>query len=161
MSLPDAGLETEVEFVELDLPAKPEVVAVARLVVGALAAADPEFSEDRAADLRLAVSEACTNAIQAQRGRSNGLAVIEPINLRFELTPGCIAVTVEDHGGGFDPGELRSHPNVTDPERLHHERGLGIPLLQFLTDDLEFKPTDEGTIVSMTFLSRSDDGFEH
>lgn len=149
------------ELVELDLPAKPEVVAVARLVVGALAAADPMFSEDRAADLRLAVSEACTNAIQAQRSRSNGSTVIEPINLRFELTPGCIAVTVEDHGGGFDPGELTTHPNITDPERLHHEGGLGIPLLQFLTDDLEFKATEEGTVVAMTFLSRADDGFEH
>lgn len=161
MTPPDTGLETEVELVELDLPAKPEVVAVARLVVGALAAADPLFSEDRGADLRLAVSEACTNAIQAQRNRSNGTVVDEPINLRFELTPGCISVTVEDHGGGFDPGELTTHPNINDPARLHHERGLGIPLLQFLTDDLEFRPTDHGTVVSMTFFSRADYGFDN
>lgn len=157
---PDAGLETKAEFVELDLPAKPEVVAVARLVVGALAAADPLFSEDRAADMRLAVSEAFTNAIQAQRRRANGSAASEPINLRFEVTSGCIAVTVEDRGGGFDPGDLTSHPEVTDPERLHHERGLGIPLLQFLSDDVDFRPTDDGTIVAMTFLSRSDDEFD-
>lgn len=154
---PDTGLETTAELVELDLPAKPEVVAVARLVVGALAAADEAFSEDRAADLRLAVSEACTNAIQAQRRGADGSNAIGPINLRFELTPGCIEVTVEDHGGGFDPGELTSHPEVTDPERLHHERGLGIPLLQFLSDDVEFKPTDDGTIVAMTFFPRSDE----
>ena len=158
---PEAGLDTEVELVELDLPAKPEVVAVARLVVGALAAADESFSEDRAADLRLAVSEACTNAIQAQRRKINGSgAQLDPINLRFEVTPGCIDVTVEDHGGGFDPGDLTSHPEVTDPERLQHERGLGIPLLQFLSDDVEFKATASGTIVAMTFLARSDDEYE-
>ncbi len=159
-SPPDVRLESECELVELDLPAKPEVVAVARLVVGALAGADPLFSEDRAADLRLAVSEACTNAIQAQRRRAIETEVLDPINLRFEVASGCIAVTVEDHGGGFDPGDLTSHPEVTDPERLHHERGLGIPLLQFLSDDVDFRPTDDGTIVAMTFLSSSDDEFE-
>ncbi|MEO6628852.1 MAG: ATP-binding protein, partial [Aquihabitans sp.] len=54
------------EVIELLLPARPEVVSVARLVVGAAVAIDPEFDEERGDDLRLAVSEACTNAIQAQ-----------------------------------------------------------------------------------------------
>lgn len=153
VTVPDA----EGELVELDLPAKPEVVAVARLVVGSLAAADPAFTDDRAADLRLAVSEACTNAIQAQTRASGRTEDPSPIRLRFKQTPGNLEVTVEDQGGGFDPGDLTAHPAVTDPARLEHEGGLGIPLLQFLADEVHFEPTGAGTIVRMIFASRSED----
>ncbi len=106
------GPDGEVEVVELALPPRPEVVSVARLVVGALAAADPSFDDERGADLRLAVSEACTNAIQAQLGSASGSAHDAPIRLRFEVGPGCIELAVTDHGGGFDPDRLESHPAV-------------------------------------------------
>ena len=41
-------------------------------------------------------------------------------------------------------------PDPTDPTRLHHESGLGIPLIKVLTDDVTFEPAGDGTIVSMT-----------
>jgi anti-sigma regulatory factor (Ser/Thr protein kinase) len=148
------------EVVELELPARPEVVSVARLVIGALAAADPLFDEERGADLRLAVSEACTNAIQAQMalGATNGRVSGElPISMRCVVGDGHIEVAVTDHGGGFDPASLRPHPEVTDPARLEHEGGLGIPLIRMLADALEFVPHDDGTTVVMQFLARVDE----
>jgi anti-sigma regulatory factor (Ser/Thr protein kinase) len=54
------------EVVELEIPARPEFLALARLLVAAAVAGDPVFPEDRLDDLRLAVSEACTNAMEAQ-----------------------------------------------------------------------------------------------
>jgi anti-sigma regulatory factor (Ser/Thr protein kinase) len=60
-------------------------------------------------------------------------------------------LTVQDHAGGFDPGGLGSHPPVTDPARLDHEGGLGIPLLRLLADDLRFVQSTGGTTVVMTF----------
>jgi anti-sigma regulatory factor (Ser/Thr protein kinase) len=142
------------EVVELELPPRPEVVSVARLVIGALAASDPLFDDERGADLRLAVSEACTNAIQAQMACEGRPEAEIPIEMRCVVTDGRIEVAVTDHGVGFDPGDLEAHPAVTDPARLDYEGGLGIPLLRLLTDELEFRPSEVGTTVYMAFEPR-------
>lgn len=147
------------EVVELELPARAEVVSVARLVIGALVAADPLFDEERCADMRLAVSEACTNAIQAELAiadaRRQDVDDLEPIVMRCVVGEGHIEVTVTDHAGGFDPAALPGHPEVTDPERLNYEGGLGIPLIKMLADDLDFQATGDGTSIVMLFEPRS------
>ncbi|MCB0970615.1 MAG: ATP-binding protein [Acidimicrobiales bacterium] len=144
------------ELVELEFPARPEVVSVARLVIGALAAAEPGFDDERTADLRLAVSEACTNAIQAQRRVEEATGRAEaPITMRCTVGDGEICVEVTDHGGGFDPGALEPHPAVTDPARLDHEGGLGVPLITMLSDDLEFVGLARGTQLVMRFGPRT------
>jgi len=150
------------EVVELELPARPEVVSVARLVIGALVATDPLFDDERGADLRLAISEACTNAIQAQMAQHgvvarNGYAgsVGEPILMLCTVQDGQIEVAVTDHGGGFDPNGLHVHPEVTDPSRLDYEGGFGIPLIKMLADSVEFRPNDGGTTVVMRFKPRT------
>ena len=152
------------DVVELELPPRAEVVSVARLVIGALVAADPLFDEERGADLRLAVSEACTNAIQAELATAKAAEAEadgepqpsrDPILMRCLVADGQIEVTITDHGGGFDPAELLAHPEITDPERLNYEGGLGIPLIKMLSDHLEFVPTDDGMTVVMQFEPRS------
>ena len=142
------------EVVELELPARPDVLALARLVVGAAAAGEPLFDEERIDDLRLAVSEACTNAIEAQLVRGGRGEDSQPIVVRCRLTAGRVEVEVRDHGGGFDQATLPLHPPVADPSRLHYERGLGIPLIRMLSDAVEFRRTAEGTAVVMTFEPR-------
>ncbi|MCU1369149.1 MAG: serine/threonine protein kinase [Ilumatobacteraceae bacterium] len=153
------GVPPTGDVVELELPARPEVVSVARLVIGALVAADPLFDEERSADLRLAVSEACTNAIQAEmaaRGPDEPVdPEAEPILMRCVLSDGQIEVAITDHGGGFDPADLEVHPEVTSPDRLNYEGGLGIPLITMLADHLEFQHTDDGTTVVMRFEPRT------
>lgn len=141
------------EVVEVELPARPEVVSVARMVIGALVAGDPLFDDERAADMRLAVSEACTNAIQAHLARPDA-ADDHVVVMRCVLEQGHIEVEVTDQGGGFDPAGLRPHPEVTDPARLEHERGLGIPLMRMLADDLQFEAVDGGTRITMRFDPR-------
>jgi len=147
------------DVVELELPARPEVVSVARLIIGALVAADPLFDEERSADLRLAISEACTNAIQAEMKRRGHDGPPDPeaapIVMRCVLADGQIEVAITDHGGGFDPTGLEQHPEVTSPDRLNYEGGLGIPLIKMLADDLEFRSTDGGTTVVMRFEPRA------
>jgi hypothetical protein len=39
---------------------------------------------------------------------------------------------------------------VTDPNRLNFERGLGIPLIRTLVDDVRFESGPAGTAVWMT-----------
>ncbi len=59
------------EVVELEIPARAEFVALARLVVSAIAASDSTLADERIDDLKLAVSEACTNAIEAHGAPSS------------------------------------------------------------------------------------------
>lgn len=142
------------EVVELEIPARPEFLGLARLLVAAAAAHDPLFPEDRIDDLRLSVSEACTNAIEAQArtDEDEGDAPVEDadiIHIRCLLETERVEVEITDHGGGFDPGALVPHPPAGDPARLDFERGLGIPLIRILTDEVEFRPLPHGTSVRM------------
>jgi anti-sigma regulatory factor (Ser/Thr protein kinase) len=96
-------------------------------------------------DLRLAVSEACANAVEAY-GR-NGCSRAEVV-VRCRAVRGLVEVEVHDEAGGFDPGRLAPHPPVEAPERLHHERGLGVPLMRELAH-AEFLPEGGGTTVKL------------
>ncbi|MGH9306655.1 MAG: ATP-binding protein, partial [Acidimicrobiales bacterium] len=53
--------------VVMEIPARPEYVSLVRLLVGSLAVTRCGLDEGRIADLRVAVSEACTNAIESYR----------------------------------------------------------------------------------------------
>lgn len=138
------------ELVQLELPARPDVLALARLVVAALASADPGFDDERLDDLRLAVSEACTNAIEAQL-RAGPDRLDAPIIVRCWVGDGRAEVEIRDSGAGFDPNALPEHPAATDPTRLDFERGLGVPLIRLLSDKVEFRSSPQGTVVTMTF----------
>ena len=133
------------EVIELEIPARAEFVALARLVVSALASSDSNLADERIDDLKLAVSEACTNAIEAHGAAGSS----EQVVVRCRAGVETLEVCVEDRGHGFDPAALPDHPPVTDPDRLKYERGLGIPLIKALVDEVQFNPTDEGTAVRL------------
>ena len=44
---------------------------------------------------------------------------------------------------------MPEHPPVTDPERLNFERGLGIPLIRSLVDEVVFSRVEHGMAVRM------------
>ncbi len=148
----DAGAPSN-DVVELELPARADVLALARLVVAGLVSSDPEFTDERLDDLRLAVSEACTNAIEAQQRAAPGRSTA-PITVRCWVDQGRAEVEIHDNGAGFDPRALAPHPPVTDPARLDYEGGLGIPLIRLLSDKVDFRATASGTTVAMTFEAR-------
>ena len=137
--------DTAGEVVELEIPARAEFVALARLVVSAMASADSNLADERIDDLKLAVSEACTNAIEAH----DAAGTEERVLVRCISNVDTLEVCIEDRGHGFDPGQLPDHPPVTDPDRLKFERGLGIPLIRALVDEVEFSPTANGTSVRL------------
>lgn len=133
---------------ELSVPSKTEYIAVVRLVVSSLAMARRALADDRIDDLKLAVSEACTNAIEANAAGGSDA----PVVVTCWEAPERFEVRVTDTGGGFDPEDLPEHPPVTDPDRLNFERGLGIPLIRSLVDDVRFDTEAGGTSVAMTLF---------
>lgn len=141
-------------LVELEIPARPEFVALARLVVSSFAATSFGLPDDRIDDLKIAVSEACTNAIEAHGAADTD----ERVLVRCVDASDQLQILIEDRGSGFDPGTLPEHPPVTDPDRLKFERGLGIPLIRSLVDQVEFHSSGEGT--SVRILMRRDADLE-
>lgn len=135
--------------IELRIPARVEYLALVRSVISTAAGMDPHITPERLDDLRLAVSEATTNAIEAH-ARAESEA---QIGLSCQLDEEHVAVEIRDRGTGFDPGKLVPHPPVTDPERLEFERGLGIPLMRRLMDEHEIHPSADGTAVRMVIYT--------
>ena len=138
-------MEGAATAIELGIPARAEYVALARLVVSSIASSRRDLADDRIDDQKVAVSEACTNAIEAHRTASSD----EPVTVTCSETDERFVVAVRDRGAGFDPSTLPEHPPVTDPERLNFERGLGIPLIRTLVDDVEIESSGAGTEVRL------------
>lgn len=131
--------------VELEIPPRSDHLALARLVVQKSLSLHGRIPELRIDDLRLAVSEACANAIDAGAASGNP----SPVHLTIDVDVETVTVTVLDHAGGFDEAEVDPIPPVTDPSRLRHERGLGIPLMRALVDDVTISRTEDGTAVRL------------
>lgn len=133
------------EIVELEIPARPELLSLARLVITGAATIEPSFSDDRIEDLRIAVSEACTNAIEAHLSSDAD----DRITIRCDLAEDRIEVEVADKGSGFDVDDVDAAPDAEHPDRLEYESGLGIPLMKVLVDETEFRASPTGTAVRL------------
>ncbi len=142
------GLNGDAPRIDLEIPARPEYIGLVRLVVSSLAASRRVLADDRIDDLKLAVSEACTNAIEAHAD----VSLDERVVVRWCEAADRLEVHIDDRGPGFDPHQLPQHPPVTDPDRLNFERGLGIPLIRTLVDQVSFVSLDGGTSVQLVMF---------
>jgi serine/threonine-protein kinase RsbW len=117
--------------------------------VAAAAELEPTFRDDRIDDLRLAVSEATTNAVEAHLDAGGSDRIV----VRCDLGDDRIDVEIRDQGGGFDREDDPLEGAMPDPEardRLERERGLGLPLMAHLADETEITSRDGGTSVRLT-----------
>lgn len=126
--------------VELQLPPDNRFVGLARLLVVA-AARNAGMDGERREDLRIAVSEATTNAILAHQ-RCGSPA---PVVLSFGTAGDTFEVTIADTGPGFDPDGT-----AAEERDWRVEGGLGITLIRGLADEVEFLH-GEGTRVHLRF----------
>ena len=125
--------------IRLTLPAKPENVAVVRHVLGALAEA-LGLPHAVTEDMRLAVTEACTNIVRHAYAGGRG-----PIDVTVRPRGGELQVTVADAGRGIGPSLDTAGP------------GLGLPLIAALSDSLEIEGSrGAGSRLIMSFLRTRD-----
>jgi serine/threonine-protein kinase RsbW len=126
--------------IELSVPAHPENIALVRHVLGAIGAClqlAPELLED----MRLAVTEACTNVVRHAYEDSRGT-----IELFISPTENSLRVVVADRGRGMGPS-----PDTRGP-------GLGLPLIAAIADSLQIdQVAGAGSRVAMSFARRRDE----
>ena len=128
--------------ITMEIPSAVELVNVVRMTVMNAVESSGALSGTRLDDLRLATSEAVTNAIQANLERDP----TQPVRIRCLIDPGLVRLEVTDYGYGMpDTQEL---PPLTDPARLRNEGGFGVPLMKALSHDrFEFDADTTGTTV--------------
>lgn len=121
------------------------------------------FSEDRLADMQLAVSEAVNNAIE--HGNKNDAQV--RVGVRFIVRNDRLAIQVVDQGGGVAASALtQGKPSIESKLEQGEEspRGLGIYLIEQLVDDVELQTSEQGNSFIMWFNldePRKEDADEH
>jgi serine/threonine-protein kinase RsbW len=112
--------------VSLTIPAKPEYIALGRLALTGLLRTEA-IEQEVVADLKLALTEACSNSIRhAYADGREGF-----VEILYQLEEGRLDVEVADDGAGFDPERLAADIRDVD------EGGLGIAIIRALTDELE------------------------
>jgi anti-sigma regulatory factor (Ser/Thr protein kinase) len=121
--------------VRLTLPAQPENIPVIRHVLGAFAEA-LRLPPDLVEDMRLAVTEACTNVVRHAYDDGE----VGPIDVVMQPSADRLDVIVSDRGRGMGPS-----PDVDGP-------GLGLPLIAALADSLELQEAPmRGNRLRMSF----------
>ena len=138
--------------IELAIPPYPEYLQLGRALVGAAASssgARSPLGPGRVADLRLVVSEAATNAVEAQ----GAIGARDRIVVRCQVAEDRVLVEVIDHGPGFDPDAVPDLPDVETPERLRHESGLGVALMERMADEVNVESGSDGTTVRLVIQS--------
>lgn len=120
-------------IVALTVPARAEFIALGRLALTGVARTRV-LSAEIVADLKLALTEACSNSVRHayDEGREGVVEIL------YELSDDRIAIQVTDDGSGFDPQILERAQEELD------EGGLGIAIIRALTDELEIGPRPEG-----------------
>lgn len=141
------------ELIRLEIPALPAFVGVARVVVASVATTVEGIGDDRLEDLRIAVSEACTNAVEAHVADR----VDQRVVLRCVLAGEALEVHIEDSGSGFDSSGPHE-PAVGGERGLDDgaERGWGLQLIRALVDDVQFSSADGGSGTSVRLVVRRD-----
>jgi serine/threonine-protein kinase RsbW len=119
--------------VKLRIPAKPEYITLVRLALSGLAHLHP-LDDETLGDLKLAVTEACSNSVRHGYGSGQEGTV----QISYELQPDRLVVEVVDDGPGFDPDRLRERGKDLS------EGGLGIAIIKSVADEFEAGERPEG-----------------
>lgn len=122
--------------VRFSLPAQPANVALVRQAVAGLADSlgiDPA----RTADIKIAITEACTNAVVHAYPERDGM-----LEVAMDVEHGRLVLTVRDRGHG-----MRPLPADSDGPPL----GFGLALIASLSDEFGIAGGRDGTAVRLGF----------
>jgi serine/threonine-protein kinase RsbW len=134
------------QLVFLSIPARAEFIALSRLALTGLSRVRP-FPEELLADLKLAITEACSNSVR--HAYENGEGTVEIV---YRLESERIEIEVSDDGTGFDhsgAGELPEDGGMS-------EGGLGIAIIRSIADEIEIGVGGDGRGSRLRFAKTLD-----
>lgn len=128
--------------VRLRIPAKPEYITLGRLALTGISRLRP-LADETLADLKLALTEACSNSVRHAYADGEG-----SVDIRYELHADRLVIEVVDDGEGFDPAQFDR--NGDDDELA--EGGLGIAIIRSIADDVEIGAGEGGRGSRLRFV---------
>jgi len=122
-----AGVIDESRTVRLTIPAKPEYITLSRLALSGLARVRP-LADETLADLKLALTEACSNSVRHAYDDDDG-----HVSISFGLRDDRLVIEVVDDGTGFEPETAGKNGDEAELS----EGGLGIAIIRSIADEVE------------------------
>jgi len=101
------------------------------------------LSEEKTAEISMALIEATINAFEHSESKSSN------VEIHFIIQADTLIIKVSDRGKGFDKSTVEI-PNIEEKLSSDYKRGWGLQLIQELMDTVEFESTHDGTTVTMT-----------
>ncbi len=124
--------------ITINLPFKKEYIVLARMTA-AVVASKVNLDIETIEDIKLAVSEACNNAIQHSDNADDSFSV------SYTVTADCFSIEISDNGQGFDISSYQ-RPDLAELKG----NGLGIFIMRSLMDEVVVKSQpNAGTVVKL------------
>ena len=126
------------QIVELDVPSSPEYVGIVRHAVEGIARR-MNFDEFQIEDLKLAVGEACTNAVRHGCAKDD----LQHIAVRCTVMNDGLSVEIRNDIRNCDAPDVPAQPDTT------REGGYGLYLIRRLMDEVDIVWEPETAVVKM------------
>ena len=124
------------ETIKMEISANPEYVSIIRLTTSGIAN-KVGFCIDDIEDLKVAISEACTNAIKH--------SLEDRFTIVYSIIENGLAIEIIDNGKGYDKNSV-SEPNIDNLK----ESGMGLFIIESLMDDVIVESQEgKGTSIKM------------
>ena len=120
-------------LITITIPAKADYLVLCRLVLSGLSRT-MEIEPETLADLKLAVTEACSNAVRHAYEEGDG-----KISVVYSFSDSVISLEIVDDGPGFEAPAVEAR----QPLALN-EDGMGLAIIRALVDDLELGGREAG-----------------
>lgn len=125
------------ETIKMEITANPAYVSIIRLTTSGIAN-KVGFCMDDIEDLKVAVSEACTNAIKHSSD--------DRFTITYTMIENGLTIEIIDNGNGYDTSSI----NEPDIENLK-ESGMGLFIIEALMDEVSIESQEgKGTSIKMT-----------
>ena len=125
------------ETVKMEISANPEYVSIIRLTTSGIAN-KVGFCLDDIEDLKVAISEACTNAIKH--------SLEDRFTIIYTMIEKGLTIEIIDNGKGYNTKEV-SEPDLDNLK----ESGMGLFIIESLMDEVNVESTEgKGTSIKMT-----------
>ncbi|KUP04456.1 serine/threonine protein kinase [Bacillus coahuilensis m2-6] len=140
----------KLDYIEMKVPAKAEFIGVIRLTLSGIASR-MGFTYDSIEDIKIAASEAVTNAVQhAYQSEASG-----EITIGFGMFMDRLEVMIADQGKSFNFQKTREEVGPYNEEHaieFLREGGLGLYLIESLMDEVKIQQNDGVTVLMTKYL---------